>query len=229
MNSNDFFSMFDVKQYEFALCEVNDFLTKMLDEFCDFESIGYMSCRRIKSIASIDDKLHRKGYSFDNVNEKIFDIAGIRIVFCNPGDLCDLNLLDNYIHSWNKNDFILNFFDASTKYNGYIKIIYDFIIFFNENCKFKVLFEKDYILNPKQKGYQSYHMVLMASNGAPVEIQFRNLLQHFFAEFEHDNRYKADVSVVKEYDFMFDMCAEVLFNESCSFDIGKNHQLRLSL
>lgn len=62
---------------------------------------------------------------------------------------------------------------------------------------FKLLYEKDYIANPKESGYKSYHMILeytvFTSSGAKnikVEIQIRTLAMNFWATIEHSLNYK---------------------------------------
>lgn len=62
---------------------------------------------------------------------------------------------------------------------------------------FKVMYEKDYIGNPKPSGYKSYHMILKypvyTASGAReilVEIQIRTLAMNFWATIEHSLNYK---------------------------------------
>jgi len=193
--------------YKEALSEVTEYLSSMLKYFCDINSIEYMHTERIKQIDSIDDKIKRKNC------EELYDIAGMRVVFCDADDRVDLNELDSIIHQWNKETFVKEFSEAVKKCNnGYLKAIYDFIDFLEHDDKYNLVIKKDYISNPKCSGYQSYHVVLIASNGYPVEIQFRNLVQHYFAEFEHDVRYKADSNTRNEYNSVCDKCASILFD-----------------
>ena len=65
-----------------------------------------------------------------------------------------------------------------------------------ENCK-------DYISNPKESGYQSYHFRILVpvtfSNETykvPAEIQIRTLLMHAWAELEHKMGYKPSEEIV---------------------------------
>ncbi len=65
-----------------------------------------------------------------------------------------------------------------------------------ENCK-------DYISNPKESGYQSYHFRILVpvtfSNETykvPAEIQVRTLLMHAWAELEHKMGYKPSEEIV---------------------------------
>ena len=63
----------------------------------------------------------------------------------------------------------------------------------------KVLSIKDYIKNPKESGYKSYHMLvsvpIFLSDSVvdtKVEIQIRTIAMDFWASLEHDIHYKAD-------------------------------------
>lgn len=198
-------------KYKDALCNVTNFINSRLLYFCDINSVGSMTSVRIKNAQSIADKKKRKKV------EEMNDIVGMRIVFCDKDDVQDLSKLDNDIHSWNKETFIKKFNESALKYNnGYIKTIYDFIDFLVQEIKCMedynvIIGDKDYIANPKESGYQSFHIIIVYK-GIPVEIQLRNLVQHFFDEFEHDVRYKADEYTRKEYNEVCNNCAGVLSN-----------------
>lgn len=67
----------------------------------------------------------------------------------------------------------------------------------NKTEGFKIEKCKDYITNPKESGYQSYHFRILVpvtfSNEVykvPAEIQVRTLLMHAWAELEHKMGYK---------------------------------------
>ena len=79
---------------------------------------------------------------------------------------------------------------------------------------------KDYILNPKENGYRSLHLIV----GVPiylahekrtmrVEIQLRTIAMDFWASLEHQLRYKKDVDftedMAKELKFCADLSAEL--------------------
>ena len=66
----------------------------------------------------------------------------------------------------------------------------------------KVLSIKDYIKNPKESGYKSYHMILciqvaLADAVVPtnVELQIRTMAMDFWASLEHDLRYKSQKDI----------------------------------
>ncbi len=70
---------------------------------------------------------------------------------------------------------------------------------FNTSDGIKILCEKDYITNPKQSGYRSYHMIVEIPVYLPdkverikTEIQIRTLSMHIWSAVEHEVVYKND-------------------------------------
>lgn len=68
-----------------------------------------------------------------------------------------------------------------------------------------VIKEKDYIKNPKDNGYRSYHIIfgvplhtMDAMEFYPVEVQFRTLSMDFWSSMEHRICYKKDRSDTEE-------------------------------
>ena len=64
----------------------------------------------------------------------------------------------------------------------------------------KLIKEKDYIKNPKENGYRSYHLVFevpldIAGEIHPVfiEIQIRTIAMDFWSNLEHQMKYKHDI------------------------------------
>ncbi len=77
--------------------------------------------------------------------------------------------------------------------------IYDLVESLKRQTELIVIKEKDYIKDPKESGYRSYHIVfgvpihcLDAMEYYPVEIQFRTLSMDFWASMEHRICYKKD-------------------------------------
>lgn len=216
MNSEGYFTTNDFDQYHAALDEVESYIKSMLYRFCSVNSIGVMSSRRIKEEKSIISKIFRKKKKNSNVDIKteISDIAGLRIVFCDSDFACKLGDLDKQIHGFKdkKEVFKEKFFFAShVDNNCNIKAVYDFVDFLKKDDSYNIIREKDYISEPKKSGYQSYHINIKASNGCCVEIQIRNYVQHLFAEFEHDVRYKADEVTKQQCSAVCDECASMLY------------------
>ncbi len=52
--------------------------------------------------------------------------------------------------------------------------------------------EKDYIRNPKENGYRSYHMILLVSGSVYAEIQLRTISMDTWAALEHHMHYKKE-------------------------------------
>ena len=76
--------------------------------------------------------------------------------------------------------------------------------------------QKDYILNPKENGYRSLHLIV----GVPiylahekrkmrVELQLRTIAMDFWASLEHQLRYKKDVVFTDEMAKELKFCAEL--------------------
>ena len=82
----------------------------------------------------------------------------------------------------------------------------------------KVLSIKDYIKNPKESGYKSYHMLvsvpIFLSDSVvdtKVEIQIRTIAMDFWASLEHKIRYKKNIPEDKALYLQNEMleCAEI--------------------
>ena len=79
---------------------------------------------------------------------------------------------------------------------------------------------KDYILNPKENGYRSLHLIVAVpiylaheKRKMRVELQLRTIAMDFWASLEHQLRYKKDVpftdDMAKELKFCADLSAEL--------------------
>lgn len=86
-----------------------------------------------------------------------------------------------------------------------------------QNPDINVLQEKDYITNPKESGYSSYHIIVEV----PVklsqkvifvkcEIQIRTLAMDFWANFEHKVKYKKDQNMNIKASKELVTCAKML-------------------
>lgn len=81
----------------------------------------------------------------------------------------------------------------------------------------KLLQVKDYIKNPKENGYRSYHMIIQVpvffakrKQDIKVEVQLRTIAMDFWASLEHSMKYKHDI---KNADYVVDelkKCADVI-------------------
>ena len=79
----------------------------------------------------------------------------------------------------------------------------------------QIIREKDYIKNPKESGYKSYHMLvsvpIFLSDSVvdtKVEIQIRTIAMDFWASLEHQLKYKQEVPNENEIATELKFCAE---------------------
>ena len=76
---------------------------------------------------------------------------------------------------------------------------------------------KDYIKNPKENGYRSYHMIIEVpvfftnrKQYMKVEVQLRTIAMDFWASLEHQMKYKKDISDVDEISEELKLCADII-------------------
>lgn len=174
-----------MNQYECALMEVETKLKVLNKEFSlaynrnPFESIK----TRLKSPVSIIEKMKRKGYelTLNSIEEKLADIAGIRVICSFPEDiyiLAELLARQDDIIVLEKKDYI-----ANPKESGYrsLHLILDIPIFLSTGKK---------------------HM--------KVEVQFRTIAMDFWASLEHKLKYKKDVANADEIGEELKRCADII-------------------
>ena len=140
---------------------------------------------RMKSLDSTADKLMSKNLSFtvENVENHIFDVAGIRVICGFPSDIYALSeafLRQDDIRLVERKDYI-----KTPKANGYrsLHLIVEVPIFLHDEKK------------------------LMK-----VEVQFRTMAMDWWASLEHKIRYKKDVEVSPEIARELYACAEIADN-----------------
>lgn len=80
-----------------------------------------------------------------------------------------------------------------------------------------VLRIKDYIQNPKENGYRSYHMIVeipvfFAEGKTPMraEIQIRTIAMDFWASLDHKLKYKKDVEEPERIAAQLKECADII-------------------
>ena len=133
-----------------------------LNEIYNYNLIEKIDCR-VKSKESILKKMDKKDipFTYEAMVNNIDDIAGVRII-CPLQD--DVLLVKEVIKNM---------------------------------PNLHVIQEKDYVTNPKKSGYTAYHLIVetpLTINTdtvvMKVEIQIRTVAMDFWAEMEHDIRYK---------------------------------------
>lgn len=75
-----------------------------------------------------------------------------------------------------------------------------------------ILKEKDYIANPKENGYRTYHLIVKltieTSIDIPIEIQIRTIAQDSWASLEHKMKYKKHIPNQKMIQSELKRCAD---------------------
>ena len=136
---------------------------------------------RLKQSASIMEKMERLDipFSLENVEKCLNDVAGVRVI-------C------SYL------DDIYTLADALTKQDDVTLIR-----------------TKDYIRNPKGNGYRSLHLIVSipvffadSKRNMKVEVQIRTVAMDYWAELEHQLKYKQEVPNENEIATELKFCAE---------------------
>lgn len=137
---------------------------------------------RIKSPRSIVEKMQRNNLplTLEDLQRSIHDVAGVRVVCSFPEDVYML------AEALLAQDDIL------------------------------LIEKKDYIAHPKENGYRSLHLIVAVpifltheKRMMEVEIQLRTIAMDFWAELEHQLRYKKDVVFTDEMAKELSECAEI--------------------
>ena len=141
-----------------------------------------MITSRIKKRQSIIDKMHRHGYEItaENAITKLHDIAGVRAICAFEDDAYRLA------------EELLQHRDIT------------------------LLHKKDFIANPKASGYRSLHLIVSVpiylaagKRDVTVEVQLRTISMDYWAEFEHQLRYKQSITFPEDLDREILDCAEL--------------------
>lgn len=83
---------------------------------------------------------------------------------------------------------------------SFVDDVYDLVEMIKEYEDIEIVREKDYIKNPKENGYRSYHLVLKVPlniageiNKVYLEIQIRTIAMDFWSSLEHQMKYKKNI------------------------------------
>lgn len=171
--------------YEYAVEELKVKFKNIRKEFVDGEEYAPIEfvTGRVKKIASIIDKAKRLRIDLDDVEEKIEDIAGIRIM-CQFVE--DIYMVVNYIRSRQDMKVVMEKdYISAPKKSGYRS--YHLIIRYPIHSVSGVV-------------------------EVPVEIQIRTLSMNFWATIEHSLRYKYDQYLPDEIAERLRKAADSAFN-----------------
>jgi ppGpp synthetase/RelA/SpoT-type nucleotidyltranferase len=168
-----------IKQYNAKLSDYESFcqnIEHLIKRLLETEKIKYYSLsKRVKTIESLKDKLIRKGNKYKTLSD-ITDLAGIRII---------------------------------TYYSDQVKNVATII-----DKEFDVdkenTIDKKKIMDPEKFGYISLHYIIKLNDARKqlpeyerfkelkAEIQIRTILQHAWADIEHDLGYKSKDAIPRD-------------------------------
>lgn len=169
-------------------CAISLMLTK-LDIINTFLLMKYnrniiqMKIGRVKGYDSVCKKLSKKGLELDSeiALEKINDLIGVRAI-------C-----------------------------SYVDDIYRVADLLEKQKDIRIVKVKDYIKQPKKSGYQSLHMILdiaiafqQETQWIRVELQLRTAAMDYWANLDHQLRYKRGAKETDMIDEELQQCAAVI-------------------
>lgn len=112
---------------------------------------------------------------------------------------------------------------------SFIDDIYYIVKLFTNQDDVRIIEIKDYIKNPKENGYRSYHMIIeipvffsCEKKYMRVEVQIRTMAMDFWASLEHQVRYKKDIENSNAIGEKLKECADVIADADVKMlDIAK--------
>ncbi len=171
--------------YECAMLEVKtklDVLNKELSLRKSRNPFESIKCR-LKTPESIIEKLNRRGigFSVDNIEKELNDIAGIRVICSFPDDIYDL--IDYLLDQDDITLIVMKDYIKNPKPNGYRSV--------------HLIVEVPIFLTDKKKPMR-------------VEVQFRTIAMDFWASLEHKLKYKKNIKKAEDISEQLFYCAELI-------------------
>jgi len=166
----------------------------LTDLLLDQEIVIHQISGRTKSLESLSKKIDEKGEKYTCIQD-ITDIIGIRIITYLESDV-------DIVYALIEKEFAIDTQNSIDKR----------------------------ILKTDQFGYRSLHVVTMLNEsrsdlkeykkykGFKCEIQVRSILQHAWAEIEHDLGYKGEISIPDQYKRTFNRLSALLETADIEFD-----------
>ena len=100
---------------------------------------------------------------------------------------------------------------------SFIDDIYHIVNMLTRQDDILLINSKDYIANPKENGYRSYHMIVQVpvffsnrTQNLKVEIQIRTIAMNFWASLEHKLKYKKAQNNENELTERLKRCADII-------------------
>ncbi len=116
---------------------------------------------------------------------------------------------------------------------SFIEDIYTIAKMLTNQDDIHLLEVKDYIKNPKENGYRSFHMIIEIpvffsdeKRHMKVEVQIRTMAMDFWASLEHQVKYKRDIANAEEMSARLKKCADLIASTDAEMqDIA--HEIRI--
>lgn len=174
MNNEQILSEFDSNFDRYAKCSKK--FEQLIKELMDNERLELQSIlSRVKNRESLSDKLIRKQGAYKSIIE-VTDIVGARIVAYYTDDI---NLISDVV----EREFVIDEINSADKADSL------------EDNKFGYLSRHFVVSLPDSRTKLSEYALFQ---GMKFELQVRTILQHAWAEIEHDIGYKAEVEVPRK-------------------------------
>ena len=100
---------------------------------------------------------------------------------------------------------------------SFLSDVNEIVYIIKKSKQFKIVSEKNYIENPKDTGYMSYHLIIEIPlylnekiEYIPAEIQIRTVAMDFFATLDHKIRYKFPGKIPDEVKVEMLACSTVI-------------------
>lgn len=88
---------------------------------------------------------------------------------------------------------------------SFLTDVYDIVSVIKKSKNIEVIEQKDYIKNPKDTGYTSYHLIVSVpvylsgtTEGVKAEIQIRTMAMDFWATLDHKIQYKFSTEIPED-------------------------------
>lgn len=194
---------------------------------------------QVKSILGVEKKIDRKANEFEKIMliySSAMKVLKMKLDILNEEfeNFCEYNPIDHIksrikspesiIEKMNRKGLELTYNNLVEEINDIagIRIICSFkddifkIVDIIENFQdIEIITKKDYVTNPKESGYQSYHLIVKVpvtftdkTIYVKVEIQIRTVAMDFWASLEHKLKYKKNISKKKSRELI--SCAKMI-------------------
>ncbi len=118
---------------------------------------------------------------------------------------------------------------------SFIEDIYMIAQMFENQDDVTLIEVKDYIKNPKENGYRSYHMIVEVpvffsskKINLRVEVQLRTIAMDFWASLEHKMKYKKDIEGAQMLEKELAECASIIASTDEKMQKIHNDLIKLS-